>query len=54
MFTAPCAPITAISALGQAKLMSLPRYLDPITMNAPPYALRVISVTSGTEASAYA
>ena len=53
IFTAPCAPITAISALGHAKLISLPRYLDPITINAPPYALRVIKVTSGTEASAY-
>ena len=54
MFTAPCAPITAICAVGQAKFMSAPRCFEPITSYAPPYALRVITVTLGTVASAYA
>src|SRR5665648_948665 len=54
MFTAPPAPITAICAVGHARLTSAPSCLEPITMYAPPYALRVITVTSGTVASAYA
>src|SRR5699024_4844000 len=52
MFTAPCEPITAIWAVGQARLMSAPSSLEPITMYAPPYALRVMTVISGTVASA--
>src|SRR5690606_8820623 len=36
MFTASWAPITAIWALGQARLMSAPRSLEPMTMYAPP------------------
>ena len=44
--------MTAISADGHAKLISLPKYFEPITIKAPPYALRVIKVTSGTDASA--
>src|SRR5699024_6053977 len=52
MFTAPCEPITAICAVGQARLMSAPSSLEPITMYAPPYALRVMTVISGTVASA--
>src|SRR5690606_41408689 len=54
MFTAPCAPITAICAVGQAKLRSAPRGLEPMTSYAPPAALRAITVTFGTVASAYA
>src|SRR6266566_3417253 len=38
MFTAPCAPITAICAVGQARLMSAPRVLGAMTSYAPPYA----------------
>src|SRR5207247_366280 len=45
MLTAPCAPITAIWAVGQATLMSARRCLEPMTSYAPPYALRVITVT---------
>lgn len=54
MFTAPWAPITPICALGQARLRSAPSFLEPITMYAPPKALRVITVSFGTVASAYA
>ena len=51
MFTAPCAPTTATCAVGQARLTSAPRCLEPMTTYAPPYALRVMTVTSGTVAS---
>ncbi|MNW54082.1 hypothetical protein D3C74_316690 [compost metagenome] len=54
MLTAPPAPMTAIWAVGHARLTSAPSCLEPMTMYAPPYALRVMSVTSGTVASAYA
>ena len=36
MLAAPWAPMTAIWAVGQARLMSAPRCLDPITSYAPP------------------
>ena len=51
MFTAPCAPITAISADGQAKTRSarIPRAFT--TRYAPPYAFRVMTVIRGTVAS---
>ena len=42
MLTAPSGPMTAISAVGHARLMSARRCLLPMTMYAPPYALRVI------------
>ena len=48
MFTAPAAPSTAIWLDGQAKFMSAPMDLEPITMYAPPKALRRMMVTSGT------
>ena len=48
MFTAPVAPSTAICELGHAKFMSAPIALDPITMYAPPNALRSTTVTIGT------
>ena len=35
-FTAPADPITAIWAVGQARLTSAPRCLEPITSYAPP------------------
>ena len=52
MFTAPSGPITAISAVGHARLISVRICFDPITQYAPPYALRVITVIFGTVASA--
>ena len=51
MFTAPSGPITATSAVGQAKLKSASMCLDAITSYAPPYALRVMIVILGTVAS---
>ena len=54
MFTAPSAPMTAISAVGQARLKSAPRCFEHITSYAPPYALRRITVSFGTVASANA
>ena len=45
MLTAPSGPITAISAVGHAKLMSVRMCLLAITQYAPPYALRAITVT---------
>ncbi len=54
MLTAPSAPITAISALGHAKLKSPRMCLLLMTSYAPPYALRVMTVTLGTVASQYA
>ena len=50
-FTAPSGPITAISAVGQAKLRSDLNSFEFITIYAPPYALRVITVILGTLAS---
>src|SRR5205085_326827 len=52
--TAPLAPITAISAFGQAKLTSPRKCLELITSYAPPWALRVMTVIFGTVHSAYA
>src|SRR5207253_5779722 len=49
--TAPSEPMTAISALGQAKDASARRCLEFMTTYAPPYALRVITVILGTVAS---
>ena len=54
MLTAPSGPMTAISAVGQAKLTSVRMCLLAITQYAPPYALRVTTVTLGTVASANA
>jgi hypothetical protein len=54
MLTAPSAPITAISAVGHARLMSPRMCLLLMTSYAPPYALRVMTVSFGTVASAYA
>ncbi|OGR16765.1 MAG: hypothetical protein A2559_00185 [Deltaproteobacteria bacterium RIFOXYD2_FULL_66_9] len=54
MFTAPSGPITAISAVGKAKLTSARMCLEAMTSYAPPYALRVMTVTLGTVASAKA
>ena len=54
MFTAPSGPITAISAIGQAKFASVRMCFEAITQYAPPYALRVITVIFGTVASANA
>ena len=54
MLTAPSGPITAISAVGHAKLTSVRMCLLDITQYAPPYALRVITVSFGTVASANA
>src|ERR1041385_7448127 len=52
--TAPRGPITAISADGHAKLTSPRMCRELITSYAPPYALRVITVSLGTVASQYA
>ncbi len=46
------APMTAISAPGQAKQRSLPRPFESMTMYAPPNAFRRITQTRGTVASA--
>ena len=54
MFTAPSGPMTAISAVGNAKFTSARMCFDAITSYAPPYALRVMTVTFGTVASANA
>ena len=54
MFTAPSGPITATSAVGQATLTSARMCFELMTSYAPPYALRVITVSFGTVASAYA
>ena len=54
MFTAPSAPITATSAVGHAKLKSARTCFELMTSYAPPYALRVMTVTFGTVHSAYA
>ena len=54
MFTAPSGPMTAISAVGQARFTSARMCLDDMTSYAPPYALRVITVSLGTVASANA
>jgi hypothetical protein len=48
MLTAPSAPMTAISAVGQAKFMSPRMCLLLMTSYAPPYALRVMTVSFGT------
>ncbi len=50
--TAPSGPITAISAVGKARFTSVRRCFEPMTQYAPPYALRVMTVTFGTVASA--
>lgn len=47
----PFGPITAISAVGQAKFTSPRMCLDDMTQYAPPYALRVMTVSFGTVAS---
>ncbi len=54
MLTAPSGPITATSAVGHATLKSARMCFDDMTSYAPPYALRVITVSFGTVASAYA
>ena len=54
MLTAASGPITAISADGNAKLTSPRMCFDDMTSYAPPYALRVITVSLGTVASANA
>ena len=54
MLTAPSGPITAISAVGQATLTSARMCFELMTSYAPPYALRVITVSFGTVASPYA
>ncbi len=46
--------MTAISAVGHAKLKSVRMCLDDMTQYAPPYALRVMTVSFGTVASANA
>ena len=51
MLTAPSTPITAISAVGHAKFRSPRTCLLLMTSYAPPYALRVMTVTFGTVAS---
>ncbi len=51
MFAAPAAPITAISAFGQANTKSAPIALEFSATYAPPYALRKITVIFGTVAS---
>ena len=50
--TAPSAPITAISAVGQAQARSAPIALAHIARKAPPYALRITTVSFGTVAAA--
>ena len=54
MLTAPSGPITATSAVGQATLKSARMCFELMTSYAPPYALRVITVSFGTVASAKA
>jgi hypothetical protein len=55
MFTAPCAPMTAICAVGQAKFRSAPRCFEPMTSYGPAVRLaRDHPVTFGTVASPYA
>src|SRR5439155_1748294 len=54
MFTAPSGPITAIPAVGYAKFASPRMCLEDMTQYAPPYALRVMTVSFGTVASQYA
>lgn len=54
MLHAPSAPMTAISAVGYARLTSAPMLFEFMTMYAPPYAFLVMSVTFGTVASANA
>jgi hypothetical protein len=54
MLTAPSAPITAISAVGQAKFASVRMCFELMTQYAPPYALRVMTSSLGTVASAKA
>ena len=52
MLTAPSGPMTATSAVGHAKLKSARMCFELMTSYAPPYALRVITVSFGTVASA--
>src|SRR5450759_2832952 len=52
IFTAASGPITAISAVGHAKLRSARMCFEAITSYAPPYAFLVITVSFGTVASA--
>src|SRR4029434_8039294 len=54
MPTAPCGPITAISADGHANARSEPIDFESMTTYAPPYPLRVMICTRGTVASQYA
>ena len=54
MLTAPPAPMTATSPVGQERLTSLRRFLLLITMYAPPYAFLMSTLIFGTVASAYA
>ena len=54
MPTAASALITATSASGQAKTAVAPSEREFMAMYAPPYDLRVTSVTRGTAASAKA
>src|SRR2546422_768567 len=54
IWTAPSGPMTAIAAVGHAKLKSARMCFDAITSYAPPYAFRVITVSLGTVASEYA
>src|SRR5512147_1827956 len=49
--TAPLGPMTAISAVGHARLRSPRMCLELMTSYAPPYAFRVITVSLGTVAS---
>ncbi len=48
MRIAATAPITATSAVGQAKTFVAPSDLEFIAIYAPPYAFLVTSVTRGT------
>src|SRR6185312_15991076 len=52
--TAPFGPMTAISAVGHATLKSPRMCFELMTSYAPPYALRVMTVSLGTVASQYA
>ena len=54
MLTAPSTPITAMRAVGHARLTSPRMCLLLMTSYAPPYALRVMTVILGTVASQYA
>src|SRR2546421_11261152 len=47
-------PRTAISAVGHAQFKSVPKFLLPIAIYAPPYALPTIQVILGIVASQYA